>query len=340
MIARSLCLYGVSDAGKTAQLGRFARYVYEKTGKITRLVGADNGGWAPLQSYIDLGIIEAWSLLPLAVSGQSIHAAVHLLARGHWPGVVRGKNGDELKMLPANGETFKRVGAYAIDSGTGLAELIHGELRAKGPKIAQEASYQYSAVFDGVTVTQHGSNKPYIGFVQDSIRTLITNFSALPVERVCWTFGEATGEDEVRKSVYGPDVIGRALTGKMPKDFGDLLHFEFYSAVASATPDPVTGKANPATPRRRIYWMTHADPFTGVNYPAKPRIELTMWPELARKWPNGYLEPQVAPDGTVRDGLDAFLMAEDDLATKASTANAQWKERTDRERAKPVGVPA
>src|SRR5712664_596051 len=55
-------LYGESGVGKTENLGLAALYVWEKYGKISRLVSADGGGWKPLQPYIDLGIIVPLSI--------------------------------------------------------------------------------------------------------------------------------------------------------------------------------------------------------------------------------------------------------------------------------------
>ena len=63
MLFNTMVLYGPTGSRKTSQIGEFAKYIYEKTGKITRLVSCDGGGWAPIQDLINAGIIEAWRIL-------------------------------------------------------------------------------------------------------------------------------------------------------------------------------------------------------------------------------------------------------------------------------------
>src|SRR6266566_2598144 len=63
MLHNTMVLYGPTGSRKTSQIGEFAKYIYEKTGKITRLVSTDGGGWAPIQDLINAGVIDAWRLV-------------------------------------------------------------------------------------------------------------------------------------------------------------------------------------------------------------------------------------------------------------------------------------
>lgn len=44
MLHNTLVCYGPTGSRKTSQIGEFAKYIYEKTGKVTRLVSTDGGG--------------------------------------------------------------------------------------------------------------------------------------------------------------------------------------------------------------------------------------------------------------------------------------------------------
>jgi hypothetical protein len=76
----TVLLYGELYTGKTRQVGRFAKRLYEQTGKTTRLISADGGGFDVLQNSIDAGIIDA-----ISVAGRSdILPTMSLLSRGYW----------------------------------------------------------------------------------------------------------------------------------------------------------------------------------------------------------------------------------------------------------------
>lgn len=326
MIARTICLYGATDSGKTAQAGRFARHIYESSGKITRYIGADGGDWLGiLRPYVDAGIIEPWSILPLAARKQSVFGAAHRLARGEWP--VPTADGKALTFGLPTDETWRRVGAYVWDSGTGLAELIEAEMKAS-PNMTSGKEQTFKYAVDGESMS--GGSWDHIRATQDTIKRLVIYSGNLPVDRVLWTFGEHGGEEEItRKSIYGPAVVGKASTGKLPKDFGLLLHCET-SLQAATTQSAIAGQPGPGyVQKRRIYYMSHPDPVTGVLYPAKPRVPPEMYPLLKAKWVGGYLEPEIIATGEMANGLDAFLAFEDSLSGKFNAATKAWKEKTD-----------
>lgn len=322
--SKSICLYGATGSGKTAQAGRFVRWIYETTGKITRAVISDLGSsLTVLDPYIRAGIVEPWYIAN--VSDPT--AVLHKLSRGDWPV----PSGGLLQFQPPGEETWKRVGAYLIDSGTEIAEAIIVSLRAKGVRLSQDPSF----TFEESGEKFYGGNMTYFGFAQDKIVDFIRAFSQLPVEAVLWTMGEGKGEDDVtREAVYGPETVGKALrtTGKLPKKFGDCLHCEVYNVIARDKEgkdaiDPGTGK--PLLNKRwRIYFQDHPDPVTGINYPAKPRVPPEMWPRLIEAWPGGFLRPTIR-DGEMLDGLDQFLRREADLLAVPVASVAAWKVQVD-----------
>ena len=50
-MAATILTYGESGTGKTADVGGLALYIWEKTGKKTRLVSTDSGGWQSVQGF-------------------------------------------------------------------------------------------------------------------------------------------------------------------------------------------------------------------------------------------------------------------------------------------------
>src|SRR5690242_2101013 len=81
ILHNTLVLYGPTGSRKTSQIGEFAKYIYEKTGKPTRLFSADGGGWAPIQDLINAGVIDAWR----ATDEPRLLTAIVAASKGAWP---------------------------------------------------------------------------------------------------------------------------------------------------------------------------------------------------------------------------------------------------------------
>src|SRR5690349_9943497 len=82
--AHTHLLYGRSGTYKTTQIGYLAWWVWQKFRKRTRLVSADGGGWAPIQKFIDAGIIDACSIAKLDVLKASPLSLIRKLAKGEF----------------------------------------------------------------------------------------------------------------------------------------------------------------------------------------------------------------------------------------------------------------
>jgi len=298
---RTTMLFGESGVGKTTQVGRFARYIHEKTGKPTRLITADPGGTDPIQHYIDAGIIQVLSI----VGAKEPIGLLRKLSRGDW--IFDGR------LAPSPGDVLRGVGGYAIEGLTSNGELLLAGLRAKGISLSQDPNYTFVEREE----TFYGSNMSYFGFVQEECHDLVINFSRLPVERVLWTAHEAAGEDNQRKPIYGPDIPGRKAIGRAHKWFGDVLHFDAFTVRVGESVDPVTAEKGVPVSFGRMYFVRHPDPITGVFYSAKARVPAEMHGELLKRWPGGFLTPRIV-GSEMQNGLDAFLAFEDDLAVEAA----------------------
>src|SRR5690242_7976715 len=126
--ANTYLVYGDSGVFKTTQVGYFAWYIWRTSRKKLRLISADGGGVAPIQRYIDAGIIDLSAIAKVDVIRQSPLSLLRKLAKGEWPAT----NGDGItKMAPTTPEEWESIGGYAIEGLTSIADLLMEELRIR-----------------------------------------------------------------------------------------------------------------------------------------------------------------------------------------------------------------
>lgn len=299
--ANTLVVYGASGSAKTTSVGWLARHVHKTTGKITRLVSADGGGWESIQDCIDDGIVEPWHVGAL----NDPTATMRKLSRFDWPVA----EGDKLVMKPTPSELREKIGAYAIEGLTSVGDAVMRALRLKGAKLGESPNFSYSEGLENF----YGSNMSYYGFIQDVLYEFVTSFSLLPVQYVMWTAMEAKGEDDQRVPIYGPAIAGKKAVSKAPQWFGDCLHHDLVT-VDTGKQDPET-KAKILQTKIRAYFTNHPDPATGIAYPAKLRLPAPRVPELLKdpKFGKGYFEPSLT------GGLDWLLELEERLRKGGNT---------------------
>lgn len=243
MSATTILLYGPTGSGKTPQIGLLAEEVFVTTGLKTRLYTADFGGLDTLQPYIDLDIIE---LVELGTS--DIWIFLNKAVRGE----TRGKDGKWSLDTAANA----KIGAYAFESAHGIAQLIQMDMEAqagKGNAIGGDTNTSFTIkTADGELKV--GSQKGFgkYGIPQSQVLQAIYSSFRLPAQYVLWTAGQNMDKDEITTTkVVGPDVIGRALTGVLPKDFNYCFRLGVTPAQGGKQEEHV------------LYLGTHIDPQAG-----------------------------------------------------------------------------
>lgn len=199
----TIALYSESGAGKTTQIGEYAKFIYKKSGRKTRLFSSDLGGYESIDHLVGAGIIDPvvydpetgdpWSWINSAVEGQG---------------------------------SKEDYGCNAFDSGTSMAELLLSscaKLSAQGEDIGGRPAPKFIINKKGPIDKQIkiGSNvdSHYLtvqGVMRDNIwrSTWLSKHSD-----VLWTFGLYRGESQFETPIYGPQVAGKALTPLMPKWF-------------------------------------------------------------------------------------------------------------------------
>jgi hypothetical protein len=341
LLFNTMVIYGPTGSHKTMSIGDFAKYIYEKTGKKTRLISMDGGGWAPIQDYINAGIIDPWRM----VEEPSPRAAIIKASRGAWPDSIKnGLRASSTITEPSQGnraKALKDVGAYAIEGWSSISTSVMRDMVSKdirGSEDVVEVAYENldGSVLAGQELalakkTGHlpeGSEKfgapsrSHYGLAHNFMLDMIRNFGALPLERILYTSLEGRGQDKITKAlVYGPDVVGQAMTFKLPTLVGDCLHFEDYTEnKGEATGNPGQKLVEVGV---RIWFTQHPDAQTGAMWPAKPRVVGAKYDEFRKR---------LGKDGYFlwkRGALAEYLRIQDELLSSASNELREWKAAID-----------
>jgi hypothetical protein len=327
LLFSTMILYGPTGSRKTSQIREFAKYIYEKTGKKTRLVSLDGGGWGPCQDLINVGVIEPWRL----VEEENPKVALTKASMGGWPDRLQnGLRTSSTMTIPrreARAAALKDVGAYAVEGFYSIAQAIIRDVVKKGQKISEDIVSKFEEQTEYGSEQYGAPARAHYGFVQNYILDMIRNFSSLPVERILYTSLEGKGEDKLTKALqYGPAVAGQALTASIPQFVGDCIHLEDYNAQLK-----VTDQANPSQKfidqRIRFWFTSHPDPQTGVIWPAKPRLIPAMVAEFKKR-----LGENGCFDLTLEQHLGTYLRTQDELLLRSTDDARKWKEEADARR--------
>ena len=347
-MAELICEYGSSGAGKTAEILRLAKFVYKRTGKKLRLASCDGGGWKPLDSAVKAGLIEPWGVSAI----ENPRSVLRKLSQGFWPEVTNKAGQLGLVLRAPSSKTWDEVGALAIEGLTSIANVIMRDALNRQLKVAgDEAQAQFTekitvAGMDGKELTQEEkysfAARGNYNDAQRAVYDILTNYRSLPVMYVYTSALETKGEEEdTRKTIVGPAVIGKAVTSQVGSWVGDLLHADDFfldepDPTHKLTPDQIKLGAKQRTMqvvKRRVWFIRHPEPSTGLVFPAKPRVAPEMMPKLLEAFPGGYYEP------THEWGLDRYLEVVEGLQEKAATDLRGWMD-SEKPKADPALVKA
>ncbi len=317
--ARTILMYADSGGTKTSQCYHLAKWVYERTGKKTRWISADGGGWEPVDKggLIDLGVVQAFDIS----KRQLAFADVRRLSQGFWPAVKRVQgvphlfltNIDECK--PEN-QKWNEVGLVVVEGIFSIGKLLLGHMQTANETLGYTRPYTIEE--DGVTIG--GSDKGHYNIVQGELYKLIVQgFSALPVPLVVYTSIVGKGEmKRISESVYGPQAVGSAVTAEVPTWVGDCLHL---------ARQKIMRKGSDTVEEIVVAWFrNHPDRQTGVDYLAKSRMTPELYPELLKFFPSGFVP--LSYNKGIRDYMDVVAK----LEAGGAEMNRKWKEEVDAKR--------
>lgn len=343
-MADIILVYGSTGSFKTVQLLFLAKYAYRKWGKTTRLASVDGGGWKPLDPAVDAGLIEAWGVSAL----ENPRSVLRKLSQGYWP--KKTVVGTETKLILSldRAETQSKIGVVALEGLTSIANIImrdalNKQLVVSGDQKGEKGAITFTEKVDIVELGKPLTKEEKYSFptqgnyndAQKGTYDFVTNLKSLPVPIVYVTALETRGEEEdTKKTIIGPAVVGKAVTAQVGSWVGDQIHMEDYFVnVPDPTDKPPAG-TDPKLYRARMmqetrvraWFIRHPDPLTGMLFPAKPRLAPDQIPALLEVFPGGYFVP------TVNEGLDVYLDTVDSLQRKSSQGLKEWMAEQDRVR--------
>lgn len=319
--ARTIIGYAESGDGKTSQGYHIAKHVYETTGKITRWICADGGGWAPVEEagLIESGVVQAFDITKRAKA----LADIHRLADGYWPRVVE-QDGKKRRLFEnvaecqTSAEEWNSIGAYVIEGIQSIGRSLLTHI-AKQPdkKVAFAKSYHWQED----DYIAGGLDQGHYGLVQTELHSIIVQgFNLLPVDLVYYS--TIVGKGEIKRTsdtIYGPQAVGSALTQHLPTWVGDCLHF---------SREQVIGKGDDETVKVQLvaWFQNHPDYNTGINYLAKTRLTPEQFPIMLKAFPSGHIAL------TFDEGIRKYLRVVEKLAAISRDAGRKWKEEVDARR--------
>ncbi len=213
----STAIYGDTGDGKTGLVGSWAKWVNQETGKKVRYYTWEPGNIDTIGDLIDKGLIDVVDLHSSAYPAEALEDA----SNGY--SFDLGTN----KSSPPGPSPFETYGGFAYEGGTIDGKDLMEELRVKAAKNeiigAEKAPQQYKSG----NLQIAGSNQTHYGIVQGRVRRAIQASQRLPVH-LAWTFREVKADDEQMisgyKVIYGPMIVGQAMTPHIPSWFGRTIH--------------------------------------------------------------------------------------------------------------------
>ena len=287
MTKKTILLYGRTGSGKTTQIGELAEFVYKTLGKKTRLATADRGGLLTLIPYVNLGIIE-----PVEIGTTDPWIFLNRVVRGY----IRDSAGKWILDKDKNSQ----IGLFAFESTHGIAQLLKLDMERKaalGINIGGDTNTTFQASGDGENI-KIGTTKGFqkYSIPQARIQEELLESQKLDTDYILWTSGVDKGDDDiVATKIIGPEVIGRALTSSLPRDFNYTIRIDVVPAQQ--------GKPE----RHLLYLGTHTDVNAG-GATALGNVRLPLGTELK----NNIIEP-----ASIVKALEAiqggYSKAEDDI---------------------------
>lgn len=304
-MANTFLLYGESGTYKTSNIGEMADYEYEKGHGITRLMTGDSG-FAPVMDQVDRGIIHPWNVK----ASQWPMACILKASEGYWP--TKWKNleqgvADETSLK----KEWKGVGMYAIEGLSMLGQLFKSDMIKKRRSIGEPLQGSVDDLELGISFM--GASRGTYGFVQDRTYDYVTGFASLPVHRLVVTAHEGKGEDDkTKRLIFGPEVIGKAKTDKVPGWFENTFHFNTYSYYTQET-----SKAGVEKTKRtgiRAHFTRHPDSeVSTIFWPAKLSLTPRQLVAVNKKYPDGFFPLRLDEEGVYTSGMYQFLELLDSL---------------------------
>lgn len=231
------CIYGGPATGKSEACARLIEHVYRTSGLKARVVVGD-GSALTYEHLVESGVADVCEFGTRAWPQDTLQK----LTSGWWPD-ERG----ELRPVGYSSANWsndlQQVGVYVFEGLSVAGAYIMGNVQGglaersgRGEKIGQDSPIRIiEGVIDPKTGkvesgpgTAFGGNPPsHYNVAQRTMLDCLQRSKDLPVNYVLWTAHEADNnpdKDLNKEALIGPEVVGKALTGSIQRNFNNTLH--------------------------------------------------------------------------------------------------------------------
>lgn len=277
--------YGSPGSAKTRSIIELILHVHATTGK-TAVVYTGDGSYG---FYQDTGLVEKGiiRLMDFSIRDNPFET-LQMCSEGLWPDEPENPT-SKMKKLPA--AEFANVGLWIFEGASVAGNYIMGTKKGGLAQRAAEGDVigQDSPIFlkDG-ELKIGGNAGAHYNVGQRQMLSFILRTKSLP-GMVIWTaheriddgerggsFAKGQGgvKDRISEKCIGPEIVGKALTSSISREFRNTLHFTTASKKVQDGIDKLTGKTNYVDKTEyRVYTEDHFDPdgIVGLKYMAVVR---------------------------------------------------------------------
>lgn len=279
-------LYGEPGSGKSRSLMALIKQMHEATGKIARVYTGDGSyGFYQAAGLEDAGMIK---LMDFSIRDYPF-TVMQQICEGLWPVDPLDPKAKMVKLTP---DELAKTGMWVFEGASVAGNFMLGDKEgglarraAKGETIGQDAPVMFS---DSPEYKFGGNAGAHYNVGQRHILADILRSKSLPGE-VYWTAHERVDDGErggafakgqtadkvkIGEKIIGPELVGKALTSSIAREFRNTLHFVVASKKEQGPADPVSGKTGYTEKTDyRVYTRDHFDPdgIVGLKYRAVVR---------------------------------------------------------------------
>lgn len=225
-----MCLYAQGGVGKTTQIYKLAKYLWDKGEQKTIVFSADGGGLGTLKPGVDAGFIEFYQMDAM----PSPFVWMDKVVGGNRPVDVFDP---KTKWDPIDFEKEK-IGALCNEGLTSWGQILldwardeHAEGRQVGQMEGGKLFFKDGDMKLGANTPAHyGIGQSYLGtFVARSRRLWakgLPNILWTALEQKAELKGGSAATFEAKSMAYGPKLPGQAATGQCIPWFTHVIHLD------------------------------------------------------------------------------------------------------------------
>lgn len=283
--------YGSPGTAKTRSILELIKQENAKTGKKARVYVGDGSKIMYTNSPLyKAGLID---LVQFDIR-DSPFTTCQMLCDGYWPEDVNDPNSKFKRLTP---DQVVSTGVWVIEGASVMGNYMMGTKKgglaqraASGETLGQEANVRFAdTALAGQDALQFGGNAgAHYNIAQRYLLSNIIRTKSFP-GIVIWTAHERIDDGErggsfakgqqaekvrIDEKTIGPELVGKAMTGWISREFGNTLHYMLATKKTADGTDPATGKTlYKEKTEYRIYTRDHYDPdgIVGLKYRAVMR---------------------------------------------------------------------